>query len=107
MSDPLYTSEQITEIMKDFQKVLMNVRTVSSAGLSPDYRQFWTAFRKDGSALFELTNYLLEELSIKKEEDIGEILDQWVGGKLPLTHPQWINKGSEADDLWQDDGGEG
>ena len=84
MSDTLYTSERMTEIMKDFQKALMNADNFSSKSLYPDYRQFWTAFRKEGSALFGLTNYLLEELSVKKEGD-----------------------DSEADDLWQDDGGEG
>ena len=84
MSDTLYTSERMTEIMKDFQKALMDADNFSKNATSPDYRQFWTAFRKEGSALFGLTNYLLEELSVKKEGD-----------------------DSEADDLWQDDGGEG
>jgi hypothetical protein len=63
----------MTEIMKDFQKALMNADNFSSAGTSPDYRQFWRSFRKEGSALFGLTNYLLEELSVKadglEEED--------------------------------------
>ena len=84
MSDTLYTSERMIEIMKDFQKALMDADNFSKNAPSPDYRQFWTAFRKEGSALFGLTNYLLEELSVKKEGD-----------------------DSEADDLWQDDGGEG
>ena len=84
MSDTFYTSERMTEIMKDFQKALMGADNFSKNAPSPDYRQFWTAFRKEGSALFGLTNYLLEELSVKKEGD-----------------------DSEADDLWQDDGGEG
>ena len=84
MSDTLYTSERMTEIMKDFQKALMDADNFSKNDSSPDYRQFWTAFRKEGSALFGLTNYLLEEASVKK-----------------------VGDDSEADDLWQDDGGEG
>ena len=84
MSDTLYTSERMTEIMKDFQKALMDADNFSNNDPSPDYRQFWTAFRKEGSALFGLANYLLEELSVKK-----------------------VGDDSEADDLWQDDGGEG
>ena len=84
MSDTLYTSERMTEIMKDFQKALQNADNFSKNDPSPDYRQFWIAFRKEGSALFGLTNYLLEELSVKK-----------------------VGDDSEADDLWQDEGGEG
>ena len=84
MSDTLYTSERMTEIMKDFQKALMNADNFSSKSLYPDYRQFWVSFRKEGAALFGLTNYLLEGLPVKKEGD-----------------------DREADDLWQDDGGEG
>ena len=80
MSDTLYTSERMTEIMKDFQKALMDADNFSKNAPSPDYRQFWTAFRKEGSALFGLANYLLEEVSVKKEENIDEIIDQWVGG---------------------------
>ena len=67
MSDTLYTSERMTEIMKDFQKALMNADNFSSKSLYPDYRQFWTAFRKEGSALFGLANYLLEKTSVKEE----------------------------------------
>ena len=68
MSEALYTSERITEIMKDFQKALQNADNFSSKALYPDYRQFWVSFRKEGSALFGLTNYLLEETSVKKEK---------------------------------------
>ena len=68
MSDTLYTSERMTEIMKDFQKALMNADNFSSKSLYPDYRQFWISFRKEGSALFGLTNYLLEETLVKKEK---------------------------------------
>jgi len=68
MSNTLYTSERITEIMKDFQKTLMNADNFSKNVPSPDYRQFWISFRKEGSALFGLTNYLLEEISVKKEK---------------------------------------
>ena len=67
MSDTLYTSERMTEIMKDFQKALQNADNFSSKALYPDYRQFWVSFRKEGSALVGLTNYLLGETSVKKE----------------------------------------
>ena len=91
MSDTLYTSERMTEIMKDFQKALQNADNFSSKALYPDYRQFWVSFRKEGSTLFGLTNYLLEGLPVKKEGDDSD--------KRPIT--------DFADDLWQDDGGEG
>ena len=68
MSDTLYTSERMTEIMKDFQKALMNADNFSKNDPSPDYHQFWIAFRKEGSALFGLTNYLLEEILVKQDE---------------------------------------
>ena len=67
MSNELYTSERITEIMKNFQKALQNADNFSSKALYPDYRQFWVSFRKEGSALFGLTNYLLEKTSVKEE----------------------------------------
>ena len=63
MSDTLYTSERITEIMKDFQKALENADNFPKNDTPTNYRQFWIAFRKEGSALFGLTNYLLEETS--------------------------------------------
>ena len=91
MSDTLYTSERMTEIMKDFQKALQNADNFSSKALYPDYRQFWVSFRKEGAALFGLTNYLLEGLPVKKEGDDSD--------KRTIT--------DFADDLWQDDGGEG
>ena len=84
MSDTLYTSERITEIMKDFQKALENADNFPKNDTPTNYRQFWIAFRKEGSALFGLANYLLEELSVKK-----------------------VGDDSEADDFWQDEGGEG
>ena len=84
MSNTLYTSERITEIIKDFQQALQNADNFPKNDNPKNYHQFWVSFRKEGSALFGLTNYLLEELSVKKEGD-----------------------DSEADDLWQDDGGEG
>jgi len=86
MSDTLYTSERMTEIMKDFQKALQNADNFSSKALYPDYRQFWVSFRKEGASLFGLTNYLFEGLPVKKEDIEGE---------------------AAVADLWQDDGGEG
>ena len=68
MSDTLYTSERMTEIMKDFQKALMEADNFSNNDPSPDYRQFWRAFCKEGASLFGLTNYLLEEISVKQDE---------------------------------------
>ena len=67
MSDPLYTSERITEIMKDFQKALENADNFPKNDTPTNYRQFWVSFRKEGSALLGLTNYLLGEASAKKE----------------------------------------
>ena len=37
MSNTLYTSERMTEIMKDFQKALMNADNFSKNAPSPDY----------------------------------------------------------------------
>ena len=67
MSDTLYTSERITEIMKNFQKALQNADNFPKNDDPKNYRQFWVAFRGEGAALFGLTNYLLEETSVKKE----------------------------------------
>ena len=67
MSDTLYTSERITEIMKDFQKALENADNFPKNDTPTNYRQFWVSFRKEGSALLGLTNYLLGEASAKKE----------------------------------------
>ena len=91
MSDTLYTSERITEIMKDFQQALQNADNFPKNDTPTNYRQFWVSFRKEGSTLFGLTNYLLEELSVKKEGDDSD--------KQTIT--------DFADDLWQDEGGEG
>ena len=67
MSDTLYTSERITEIIKDFQQALQNADNFPKNDNPKNYHQFWVSFRKEGSALFGLTNYLLEEISVKKE----------------------------------------
>ena len=67
MSDTFYTSERITEIMKAFQQALQNADNFPKNDTPTNYRQFWIAFRKEGSALFGLTNYLLGETSVKKE----------------------------------------
>ena len=67
MSDTLYTSERITEIMKNFQKALQKADNFPKNDDPKNYHQFWTAFRKEGSALFGLANYLLEETSVKEE----------------------------------------
>ena len=67
MSDTLYTSERITEIMKNFQKALQKADNFPKNDDPKNYHQFWIAFRKEGSALFGLTNYLLEETSVKKK----------------------------------------
>ena len=67
MSDTLYTSERITEIMKDFQQALQNADNFPKNDTPTNYRQFWVSFRKEGSALLGLTNYLLGETSVKKE----------------------------------------
>ena len=63
MSDTFYTSERITEIMKDFQQALQNADNFPNNDDPKNYHKFWVAFRKEGSALFGLTNYLLEETS--------------------------------------------
>ena len=67
MSNTLYTSERITEIIKDFQQALQNADNFPKNDTPTNYRQFWVSFRKEGSALLGLTNYLLEEISVKKE----------------------------------------
>jgi len=67
MSNTLYTSERITEIIKDFQQALQNADNFPKNDNPKNYHQFWVSFRKEGSALFGLTNYLLEEISVKKE----------------------------------------
>ena len=67
MSDALYTSERITEIMKDFQQALQNADNFPKNDDPKNYQRFWVAFRKEGSALFGLTNYLLEKTSVKEE----------------------------------------
>ena len=67
MSNTLYTSERITEIMKDFQKALQNADNFPKNDDPKNYHQFWVSFRKEGSALLGLTNYLLGEASVKKE----------------------------------------
>ena len=69
MSDTLYTSERIIEIMKDFQQALQNADNFPKNDTPTDYRQFWVSFRKEGSALLGLTNYLLGETSVKKENE--------------------------------------
>ena len=67
MSNTLYPSERITEIIKDFQQALQNADNFPKNDNPKNYHQFWVSFRKEGSALFGLTNYLLEEISVKKE----------------------------------------
>ena len=67
MSNTLYTSERITEIIKDFQQALQNADNFPKNDNPKNYHQFWVSFRKEGSALLGLTNYLLEEISVKKE----------------------------------------
>ena len=67
MSNTLYTSERITEIIKDFQQALQNADNFPKNDNPKNYHQFWVSFRKEGSALFGLTNYLLDEISVKKE----------------------------------------
>ena len=67
MSDTLYTSERITEIMKDFQQALQNADNFPKNDDPKNYHQFWVAFRGEGASLFGLTNYLLEKTSVKEE----------------------------------------
>ena len=67
MSDTFYTSERITEIMKDFQQALQNADNFPNNDDPKNYHKFWVAFRKEGAALFGLTNYLLKETSVKKK----------------------------------------
>ena len=66
-----YTSERITEIMKDFQQALQNADNFPKNDDPKNYHKFWVAFRKEGAALFGLTNYLLKETSVKKEKPPG------------------------------------
>ena len=66
-----YTSERITEIMKDFQQALKAADNFPKNDAPNNYHQFWVSFRKEGAALFGLTNYLLKETSVKKEKPPG------------------------------------
>ena len=71
MSDTIYSSERITEIMKDFQQALQNADNFPKNDDPKNYRQFWVSFRGEGASLFGLTNYLLKETSVKKEKPPG------------------------------------
>ena len=67
MSNELYTSERITEIIKDFQQALQNADNFPKNDDPKNYHQFWVTFRGEGATLFGLTNYLLEKTSVKEE----------------------------------------
>ena len=55
-----YTPERINEIMKDMQEALKEADNFPAPHNIKEYKKFWVSLRKNGSALFGLANYLIE-----------------------------------------------
>jgi len=56
----MYEPERINQIMKEFQEAMVEADNFPKDNESKDYKKFWLSFRKQGAALFGLTNFLLE-----------------------------------------------
>ena len=63
----MYEPERIIEIMKNFQKILVEADNFPSDQDPKDYKKFWSAFRGEGAAIFGLTTYLLDNLKEKNK----------------------------------------
>ena len=65
----MYTEERTKEILDAFTEVLVKADKFSSGGDPKEYKQFWIAFRREGSALLGLSRYLYDTIEALSKQN--------------------------------------